>query len=172
MIKINLITKEVTRETLPKFLVGLKQESLNDLSWTDEALGLQGFGFWQEVNVTSTYDATYVLDGNETFNVNVITKLVEVTKGVRLKTEEELLAEFKATVPQIISMRQARLALIQSGLYDAINTAIKTMSPDIQVEWEYATEVKRSYGLILGLAEELGLTERELDELFVLGATL
>jgi hypothetical protein len=79
-------------------------------------------------------------------------------------------------VPQSVSMRQARLALLSIGKLADVDTAIAAMpSPDkeaAQVEWEYAAEVQRNSALVLGLIPALGLTEQQTDELFIQAATL
>ena len=89
MLKINLNTKEVIRESIPAMLAGLQQESLNDLSWADKSLGLDGIGFWQEQDVT-VYDNTKVLDNTETYELDEDNYIVKVTKGQRVKTVEEV----------------------------------------------------------------------------------
>ena len=88
-------------------------------------------------------------------------------------TAEELEARFKSTVPTSITMRQARLALIQAGLLDTINNAIATGTDEVmKVEWEYADEVKRDWDSLNTMATGLGMTERQLDDLFILAGTL
>lgn len=46
------------------------------------------------------------------------------------------------------------------------------MSEAAQIEWEYATEVKRSSELVNTIAQQLNLSTTQLDELFQLAATL
>lgn len=78
----------------------------------------------------------------------------------------------KPKVPEAVTMRQARLALLYSGLYDTINTAL-TLIPDqtaksaALIEWEYALFVNRNSALISGLQPMLGLTDDQLDALFI-----
>src|ERR1700719_2195865 len=43
------------------------------------------------------------------------------------------------TVPQIVSPRQARLALAQNGLLDHVNATINASDQSTQVWWEYAS---------------------------------
>jgi hypothetical protein len=73
--------------------------------------------------------------------------------------------------PKIVSMRQARLALLQAGLLSTVNTAIAAMTGDAgeaaRIEWEYATEVNRDKALVQSLALSLNLTETQLDNLFI-----
>ena len=72
-----------------------------------------------------------------------------------------------------VTMRQARLALLQSGLLATIETAITTGTDEaMKIEWEYATEVKRDWSSLVTLAETLGMTSQELDDLFQLASTL
>lgn len=75
-------------------------------------------------------------------------------------------------IPTVVSMRQARLALLQGGLLTTVNTAIETGSEADIITWEYATEVNRADTLVANLATGLGLSETDLDNLFLLASTL
>jgi hypothetical protein len=75
-------------------------------------------------------------------------------------------------VPTVITMRQARLALLGAGLLDTVNAGISAMPQAAQIEWEYAQEVRRDNALISTLAGALGLDEAALDALFEAGAAL
>lgn len=88
-------------------------------------------------------------------------------------TADELQANFKATVPKTITMRQIRLVLIQSGLLDTVNNAIANSTDEVmKVEWEYSDEVKRDWESLNTMATALGLTEKQLDDLFILAGSL
>lgn len=80
------------------------------------------------------------------------------------------------TVPQSVSMRQARLALLSAGLLSTVETSIdKLEEPDRSaalIEWEYATEMRRDRHLIAALAVEMSLTEQQIDDLFIAAAAL
>lgn len=75
-------------------------------------------------------------------------------------------------VPQQVTMRQARLALLGAGLLSGVETAIAGAGPAAQIEWEYASEVQRSSGLVPAMASALGMTESQIDSLFITAATL
>lgn len=100
----------------------------------------------------------------------------EVTETVHYLTPEEKAdieaQEAAAKLTQSVSMRQARLALLQSGLLATVEAAIATGSEADQITWEYATEVRRGDPLVVNLSASLGLTEQQLDDLFKLAATL
>ena len=75
-------------------------------------------------------------------------------------------------IPTTVSMRQARLALLQSGLLDTVNLTIIAGGDADKITWEYATEVNRSDSLVQNLAIGLGLSETDLDNLFLLASSL
>lgn len=92
---------------------------------------------------------------------------------VRNLTPEEL----KARIPTVVTMRQARLALLQSGLLSQVEAAIAAIEDQaqrqaVQIEWEYAAEVDMIHPWVQSLATALDLSEGQLDEFFVLAATL
>lgn len=80
-------------------------------------------------------------------------------------------------VPHRVSMRQARLALLEAGMYSNVNAAIANIEDErtrqaAEIEWEYATDVERNAGLVPVLGAALGLSEADLDNLFRRAATL
>lgn len=81
-----------------------------------------------------------------------------------------------AVVPASVTMRQARLALLQVGLLNTVNDAIAAMPGSAgeaaRIEWEYSQEVQRNKALVQALAPALNLSEAQLDGLFALAATL
>ena len=88
-------------------------------------------------------------------------------------TAEELLQQIEDAKPKVVTMRQARLALLQSGLLTAVETAIVNGTDEaMKIEWEYATEVRRDWASLIALTTELGLTSLQLDDLFILADTL
>lgn len=79
-------------------------------------------------------------------------------------------------VPGAVTMRQARLALLNAGLLSQVDIKIGALpSPQkeaAQIEWEYSQEVQRHNGFVSLLAPSLGLTEAQLDQLFITAAGL
>lgn len=79
-------------------------------------------------------------------------------------------------VPASVTMRQARLALLQAGLLNTVNDAVAAM-PGVEgqaarIEWEYSQEVQRNKALVQALAPVLNLTDAQLDQLFIAASTL
>lgn len=75
-----------------------------------------------------------------------------------------------------VTMRQARLALIQQGLMSQVEDGIALIpEPDkskIETEWEYASIVQRNSEWIGIMQPALGLTDEQMDDLFKLAGTL
>jgi adenosyl cobinamide kinase/adenosyl cobinamide phosphate guanylyltransferase len=95
---------------------------------------------------------------------------------VQAKTEEEMWYDYMRTVPKQVTMRQARLALLQDGLLTQVNDLIAAMEGTegeaARIEWEYAQEVRRDSELVIALASMLELTEQQVCDLFLLANTL
>jgi hypothetical protein len=88
----------------------------------------------------------------------------------------EDLAQPEPTVPEAVTMRQARLALLGAGVLDAAEAAIAGI-PGVegrvaQIEWEYATELRRDHPLVAGLGQGLGLDDGAIDVLFMQAAQI
>lgn len=81
-----------------------------------------------------------------------------------------------ATVPQEITMRQARLALLDIGLLANVQTAINTLpEPDktkAQIEWEYSNALQRDNPFVTTLGTALGLSSDDIDNLFITASGL
>lgn len=79
-------------------------------------------------------------------------------------------------IPAAVNMRQARLALLSAGLLASVNTAIASIAgapgDAARIEWEFAQEVRRDSALVQSLIPSLGLTNTQIDNLFVLAETL
>lgn len=74
--------------------------------------------------------------------------------------------------PTIVTMRQARRALLDAGLLDAVAVAIAGIADDTQraradVEWSTARDVDRNNPFTQFMAASLGLTNADMDALFL-----
>lgn len=77
--------------------------------------------------------------------------------------------------PRSVTMRQARLALLEAGKLAGVDAAIAAMpSPQkeaAQIEWEFAATVNRDSPFLQDLAGAIGLDDAHLDQLFALAAS-
>lgn len=69
-------------------------------------------------------------------------------------------------VPRKISVRQAKLALLDAGLLDDIEAMVAKSERAVQISWEYATEFERINPLILAFQSQMQMGDEALDELF------
>lgn len=97
-----------------------------------------------------------------------------------LHTKEEqeadaIAQDLKSKTPATVTMRQARLALLDLDLLSSIDEAINAMpEPDktkAKIEWEYAAVVERNSDWVSDLGQQLGLSDTQIDDLFRLAAT-
>ena len=69
-------------------------------------------------------------------------------------------------VPQQVTMRQARLALLGAGLLDDVEVVIAAAGRAAQLEWEYAAVVERSNPVIAIVQQQQGMADAQIDDLF------
>ena len=78
--------------------------------------------------------------------------------------EDEMRA--RNPVPQQVTMRQARLALLSAGLLDDVEMVIAAAGREAQLEWEYASVVERSNPAVAIVQQQHALTDAQIDDLF------
>lgn len=77
----------------------------------------------------------------------------------------------KIVVPKAITMRQARLHLLDIGLLDDVE-ALVSLDRRWGIEWEYASEVLRTSPLIDAIKKHLTLTDEQVDTMFIEASVL
>lgn len=80
------------------------------------------------------------------------------------------------SVPELVSMMQVRLAMLNAGLLDQAQAAVDGMTSEAgkaaQIQWQYALEVRREWPLVASLQKALKLSDKALDSLFVAAAAI
>lgn len=64
-----------------------------------------------------------------------------------------------------ITPRQARLKLFELSLLEDLEVII-TNNRAWQIEWEFASEIKRDHPLVSAVAAQAGMTDEQLDTMF------
>lgn len=82
------------------------------------------------------------------------------------KTAEEIEAERKAEVPTQITPRQCRLQLLSLGLLDEVKTMCNA-NREMQIWFEYSLDFQRNHPMIEAMAVQLGLTQDNIDTMFI-----
>jgi len=117
-------------------------------------------------------------EGMKIIDVAYQPEVTELVRPYTPMTTEEVVAQvdsyiYTATLPKVITMRQARLALLNAGLLTTVTNAITAGTDEaLKIEWDYATEVKRDWASLITMATALGLTSEQLDGLFIAGSKL
>ncbi len=101
---------------------------------------------------------------------------IELTKS-EIDARQTEIDAYVAPIPQSVSMAQARLALLDVGRLEDVETTLNAMSePDRAkglIEWEFQTVVHRDRDLVLNvLGVGLNMVDSEIDDLFILAASL
>ena len=74
-------------------------------------------------------------------------------------------------IPKSITMRQARLYLYSVDKLEDVEAMVQ-IRKDWQIEWEYTSEVERSSLLISTIKDKLGLSDIEVDDIFIAASKL
>ena len=172
MMQINTDTGEITNNQIPIFLTGLLPDSLSNLSWTDESLGVRHLRFLDIVQViTPEFDSETQKLSEPVYTLNDASDGIVMTYSIDNLSVNDIAAKQKALVPSEVQMWQARAILEQSGYKAQIDAALAN---DIVArnKWEYATVVKRTDDIVVGMAALLSLTELQIDDLFIAASKL
>jgi len=95
---------------------------------------------------------------------------VAITK---LEAEAHLNPVLQPELPNVVTMRQARLALLEMGLLATVSEAVANGTDEsIKIEWEYSTEINRDSASLIALSTVLGMSSDDLDNIFLLAGTL
>lgn len=74
-------------------------------------------------------------------------------------------------VPQVVTRRQAKLALLDAGVLDAAEAAIAAGDAEAKINWNDALEFRRDNPLVLAIGAALSLDAAAIDDLFRQAAT-
>jgi len=76
-------------------------------------------------------------------------------------------------IPKSLTPRQVRLILNQYGLRSNVETAIANSNDyNIKDWWEYSLEYDRDNAILVSMATSIGLSNVQLDQMFIDGAKL
>lgn len=78
------------------------------------------------------------------------------------------------SIPAVVTMRQARIALSRAGLLGAVEAALSAMQgqagEEARIEWDYSSEVHRNKPFVVQLGGAVGLSSEQIDQLFITAA--
>lgn len=127
--------------------------------WADDGL--------QRVTLDVTYeDGT---TGTETFGAGTEAGDIALSGGFGPVELPEVLPP---AVPVSVTPAQARIALRRAGLYSAVLAAVEAADPEVGDWFEYGLAWERSNPYVAALGAALGMTEEQIDALFVSAAQI
>lgn len=78
-----------------------------------------------------------------------------------------------SSVPKSVSAARLKLALLNLGLLDDVSAMVANSNDRaLQINWAERSEFDRSHPLVLAASASLGKTDAEIDEVFVLAASI
>lgn len=104
----------------------------------------------------------------------VTTKTIKV-RQIDVKTGEETEVEeiievveetIEVVVPKSITRLQAKLQLLEIGLLDEVEDLV-AQDRKVQLYWKEADNFYRTDSILLSMATAIGLTDEQLDKLFI-----
>lgn len=82
-------------------------------------------------------------------------------------------AEIAVEVPQTLTPRQIRIQLTNSGLRQQVEDIIaNTDDYALKDWWEYSLDYKRDNPILIDMATQLGLTDEQIDDMFIQASKL
>ena len=110
------------------------------------------------LNIVDTEDLHTCFDGQEWVPLEAYCIMQEIAPYVA--------PAVIVVIPTQITMRQTRLYLLSIDLLDTVETIV-SQNKAWQIEWEYASEVQRTNQLIPALQQSLGLSDSDIDNMFI-----
>ena len=80
-------------------------------------------------------------------------------------------------IPEAVTRRQARQALVLAGKFDLVQVAFDAI-PDplqrqlMQIEWDDSLDFERNRSSLMAIGAAIGLTSADIDDLFITAKTL
>lgn len=126
------------------------------------------------VKVTEIPQPTFDPDTHECTpnGAEFINGVWQTTWLVSTLSDEVLAARAKSHIPRTVSPRQIRQALTRAGLRTSVEETVATGDQDIKDWYEFATAFERDNKYVVAMSVTLGVTEQQLDDLFILAGGL
>jgi hypothetical protein len=75
-------------------------------------------------------------------------------------------------VPEAITPRQMRLALLARGISPAMIEGMLAGNEAAMIEWEYSLEIRRDHPLVKSMAAALGMEDADVKDIFIAAAQI
>lgn len=105
------------------------------------------------------------IDGSPPSTFHAAIKRTPTFDGTKIVVTEQY-EPAPSLVPQSVSPRQARLALLAAGLLDQVEAAVTTAGGATKIAWDHANSIKRTDPNVLSVGARLAMTDSQIDDLF------
>ena len=172
MFKVNTQNLTAERGNAPKEMRGLGVESLRNLQTvltTQQLIDTDhvNIEYWPDTVVEQSIEPSQKF-GDEVSELDLDNKTILVSLSVLDKTAEELEEDRKASIPSVITKHQAMVALRKAGKKQQIRDFLKADgNEDANDAFDYKTHFNRGSEFISALAPALGMTDLDVDNLFL-----
>lgn len=161
LLRISLSTAQIVADDVP-YVSGVL--TLPPDTWADlTPRGYPGVGYWPVTDQVPTYDPKTQVLGAESLTVDAANQRVIRTWAVN---------PAPVVVPEIISPRQFRQSLTHFGFRPNVETAIGAADQDTKDWYQFATQFERNHPKVLAMAQAMGYTSVQIDQVWTYGATL
>lgn len=120
------------------------------------------FGVYSTIEVAGDR----LITDNSEYPISVIGSDYQIVEGAEYPPVVEVVE-----VPQSITPRQLRLALLDATLLDEVEAMVAT-DRAMGIWWEYSLDIERNNEYIINAGLALGLTEKQIDDLFISASKL
>lgn len=161
MIKLSTVIHDIASNTL-------------EATWVEEIIDAEGNAETRQVkcrNYSAPQKAEFLADtGDEGKQYVDMAGWTDQFVADWIAREQQEAAERNKVVS--VTMRQARLALLQAGLLAQVQSAVAGADEATKITWEFSNEVRRDNPICQTLAAALGMGDAQMDALFTLASTL
>lgn len=102
----------------------------------------------------------------------VLTPIYATTEEESAAIAADSEAKRRASIPESVSPRQIRQALTRAGLRASVDAAVAAGDQDTKDWYEFATSFDRSNPVVAALGALLNVSDAQLDDLWILAASL
>lgn len=123
-----------------------------------------------DVIVAEAQEDVYVPDGQTALPV-----IADAAVGATLNASMDTVIAppvVEVPVPGSVTRYQARVALRRVGLRDTVEAMVTQAGGDVKDAWDDAAVFERYSPFIVTMGTALGLTEKQIDDLFIMASTI
>jgi len=149
------------RETAPNVFTRWAGERINDIAYPRSIETKWSEADLAEIELYKPAPADPIPEGKVVTN-----RRVKRVDGI-VRWVNDLEDAPPAPIPTTITARAARFALNEAGLRDRVEDTVNAADRNTQDYWLYSQTIGRQHPVLLGMQQQLGLSDEQVNALFV-----